>query len=109
MRIAGGGGDDILIVSRNLRLTFKVSINGGNGNDVIGGGDGGFATLLGGRGNDVLTAGRFFNYLDGGADDDILRSPGVSSVIHGGGGFDRAISDQLRPVPASKSGRLFLV
>lgn len=90
IRIGGGRGDDILIVSPNIKI--RASVDGGAGNDQIGGG-GGSDTLAGGRGNDSIAGHNGNDYIDGGSDDDVLYDVDGINVIHGGGGNDRATSD----------------
>jgi Ca2+-binding RTX toxin-like protein len=79
------GGDDRVQVSGRVRIPLEVY--GGDGNDVISGGDGpdilvgdaGSDTLSGGRGRDILIGGTGRDQLHGGADDDILIT---GSTVH---------------------------
>src|SRR5262249_37818906 len=65
--VSGQAGDDLLLVSRGLKL--PALRDGGPGNDVLLGG-GGRNVLLGGPGNDVLVRGTPRDVLDGGPGQD---------------------------------------
>jgi Ca2+-binding RTX toxin-like protein len=64
-------GDDVLDASSLAASGIGLSVNGGDGNDVLIGGDGN-DVLLGGAGDDVLLGGPGIDVLDGGEGDDII-------------------------------------
>jgi Ca2+-binding RTX toxin-like protein len=77
------GGDDIVDASAVLAGAIDLTLNGGDGNDV----------LIGGDGNDILNGGRGSDIMDGGPGDDIfIWNPGDGSdVIEGGSGQDTMV------------------
>ena len=87
IRISAGASDDIIIVSPNVKI--RTSIEGGFGNDQIGGG-GANDTLSGGAGDDSIAGHNGNDYFDGGAGDDILYDVTGMNVFHGGAGNDKA-------------------
>ena len=64
------GGADVVDASSVAANTAKLSINGGNGDDVLIGGEGD-DTITGGEDDDVLLGGPGSDVLDGGNGDDI--------------------------------------
>ncbi|HEX8340714.1 MAG TPA: hypothetical protein VF624_07390 [Tepidisphaeraceae bacterium] len=88
IRINGGRGDDLIIVSP--RVAIRVSIEAGPGNDRVGGGardD----TIFGQQGNDTIVGNAGSDYFDAGPNDDYLEDT-LSAVFHGGSGTDTARS-----------------
>ena len=74
------GGDDIVDASGLAATSALLTLDGGNGDDVLIGGEGD-DVLLGGDGDDVLIGGPGTDTLDGGADDNVvIQSLGVDSV-----------------------------
>jgi Ca2+-binding RTX toxin-like protein len=63
------------------------SVDGGTGDDVLGGGDG-YGGLLGGEGDDVLTGGGYATSLLGDAGDDELNGRDGPDFLMGGPGAD---------------------
>ncbi|HEX8340994.1 MAG TPA: hypothetical protein VF624_08810 [Tepidisphaeraceae bacterium] len=92
VRVFGRGGDDGIIVSPRLRGITRFSLDGGDGNDALGGSPRD-DTLFGGRGDDRLAGAAGNDYLDGSAGDDYLEDARGVNVLHGGGGSDRSIGD----------------
>ena len=112
-----GGGDDTIIVT-SLRGTGvrNVTMDGGDGNDLLDGsaadvplqllgGAGDYVllggskndTLLGGEGNDTLSGGRGLDVLDGGNGNDILDdgvADGQQDILIGGAGADTFVRRQ---------------
>jgi Ca2+-binding RTX toxin-like protein len=82
---AGDGND---VISVGIAETGGTVLRGENGNDVISSGVGS-AVIEGGAGNDRLSDGLDFNdlpsRLDGGAGNDVLRSPGLDDLSGGDG------------------------
>lgn len=68
VQVFGEAGNDTLRVSSDV--TAGITLNGGDGNDLLIGGSGN-DTLIGGIGNDYLNAGAGFNTLIGGVGDDV--------------------------------------
>ena len=73
------GGDDVLEASSLTVTGIQLTGNGGEGDDVLIGGDGN-DVLNGDAGDDVLIGGPGIDVLDGGGDDDI-----VIQLVGGGG------------------------
>ena len=65
------GGDDVVDASGLAATAALLTLNGGNGDDVLIGGDGD-DVLIGGDGDDVLIGGPGTDTLDGGADDNVV-------------------------------------
>jgi Ca2+-binding RTX toxin-like protein len=79
------GGDDVVDASGLSAGAIPLTANGGDGDDVLIGGEGN-DTLSGGDGDDVLIGGAGNDALSGGAGDDVLiGGPGVD-VLDGGTG-----------------------
>jgi Ca2+-binding RTX toxin-like protein len=84
----GGSGDDLIVISPDLKV--PVIVLGGGGNDTLIAG-GGPALLLGGAGNDVLIGGNLGDWLFGQAGaDDIFGGDG-NDLIVGGIGADKLV------------------
>jgi Ca2+-binding RTX toxin-like protein len=66
------GGDDVFEGSGLAAGSIQLTVDGGEGNDVIIGGDGN-DVLLGGHGDDVLIGGLGTDIIDGGAGDDDIE------------------------------------
>lgn len=66
-----GKGTDDFIMGVNNYLFNKSTLNGGDGHDIIGAGEGD-DVLNGGAGNDILLAGEGKDILDGGGDTDAV-------------------------------------
>jgi len=79
------GGDDRVVVAKNVSV--PVTMRGGGGNDVLRGGLGA-DKLIGGNGDDRLIGWRGADLLYGGPDDDILIGGPGSDLMHGGPGED---------------------
>lgn len=77
------GGDDIVDASAVKAGAIELTLNGGDGNDI----------LIGGDGNDILNGGHGADIMDGGPGDDIfIWNPGDGSdVIEGGSGQDTMV------------------
>jgi Ca2+-binding RTX toxin-like protein len=112
----GGGVDTVTYAGRRQALKLSLdglandgaakeldligadveNVTGGSGNDVIVGNAGANA-LLGGPGNDTITGGKGADVLDGGTGNDVLLAKdGVTDVVRGGPGRDRAVVDRKR-------------
>jgi Ca2+-binding RTX toxin-like protein len=81
-------GDDVVDASGLAATAALLTIDGGNGDDVLIGGDGP-DTILGGEGDDVLIGGPGLDVLDGQADDNV-----VIQVV--GGGNDVSSAEVVR-------------
>ena len=68
--INGLGGDDVIDASGLGAGAIQLTVDGGDGDDILVGGDGN-DMLLGGDGDDVLIGGPGIDILDGGPGDDI--------------------------------------
>jgi Ca2+-binding RTX toxin-like protein len=87
-RIDAGAGDDVVDLT-SLRYSYgNVTIDGGDGNDVIWSSSGD-DVLLGGRGNDTIRGGAGKDYVFGGSDQDDLDGGLGTDVLQGGSGNDR--------------------
>jgi Ca2+-binding RTX toxin-like protein len=71
LTVDGQDGDDVLDATSVLANAILLTLDGGNGDDVILGGAGN-DTLLGSAGDDVLIGGAGQDILDGGPGDNIL-------------------------------------
>ena len=74
------GGDDVVDASGLAATSALLTLNGGNGDDVLIGGDGD-DVLLGGAGDDVLIGGPGTDTLDGGADDNVVIQAVVADSV----------------------------
>ena len=82
LTVNGLAGDDVLDASGGAANSVPLTLDGGDGDDVLLGGEGD-DTLLGGAGDDVLIGGPGQDILDGGPGDDVI----IQSL-----GADRATS-----------------
>jgi Ca2+-binding RTX toxin-like protein len=80
LTVNGLGGDDVINVSGVQAGQIKLAINGGDGNDTIGG-SAGADLVVGGRGNDVA-------FLGGGADTFVWNPGDGSDTVDGQAGTD---------------------
>jgi Ca2+-binding RTX toxin-like protein len=85
MTIYGDAGNDSIRIASTV--TQGVTLDGGDGNDLLIGG-GGNDILIGGNGNDLLKGGDGFDSLSGDAGDDYLYGEGNSDDLRGGDGSD---------------------
>ena len=85
--INAGLGNDIVDLTSNLFTAGDVTINGGEGNDVLWSGEGD-DVVDGGTGNDSLWGGDGNDELIGGTGDDTLAGGDGRNVINGGDGTD---------------------
>lgn len=86
-------GDDVIDASDVAAGSIKLTLDGGDGNDLVIGGAGN-DVLLGGAGDDVLIGGPGIDTLDGGGGDDLLIQDGTSINVAGfmtGAGSDDRI------------------
>lgn len=102
----GGGGDDVFNDPAGVQATAygdagNDTLNGGNTDDLLFGGDG-YDTLYGNGGNDYLNGGNQGDFLDGGrgndtltgeSGDDQLRGGDGDDYLRGGDGFDSLFGD----------------
>jgi Ca2+-binding RTX toxin-like protein len=80
LTVKGLAGDDVLDASSSVANSVPLTLDGGDGNDVLLGGAGN-DTLVGGAGDDVLLGGPGQDVLDGAPGDDILiQSIGTDRV-----------------------------
>ena len=88
----GGGNDSFLVNSTGQFNNIPLTVDGGEGNDVLRGSDGN-DVLIGGSGDDNVDGGRGADTeLLGAGDDVALWLPGeASDVIDGGGGHDTLV------------------
>ena len=94
LRILGLGGDDVIDASALGSASTRIELDGGAGDDVLLGSQGG-STLLGGDGDDVLIGGPGNDFIDGGAGDDIAI---------GGGGVDVIINNLVQTTTQVNGG-----
>jgi Ca2+-binding RTX toxin-like protein len=73
-------GDDVLDASGVATGAIQLTLNGGDGNDVIIGGNGD-DTLLGGPGDDVLIGGPGNDSIDGGAGDNVVIGSFTANAV----------------------------
>ena len=71
--------DDVIEASGVAAGAMQLTLDGGEGNDILVGGAGN-DTLLGGAGDDVLIGGPGIDILDGGEGDDVVLDDGAFSV-----------------------------
>jgi Ca2+-binding RTX toxin-like protein len=72
-------GDDVLDASSVATGAIQLTLDGGDGDDILVGGDGN-DTLLGGPGDDVLIGGPGNDSLDGGAGDNVVIDFAANAV-----------------------------
>jgi len=77
IRIAGLGGDDVIVATGIGVDGPKLVLDGGEGDDILIGG-GGDDTLLGGAGDDVLIGGGGQDILDGGPGNNTVMQSAVN-------------------------------
>jgi Ca2+-binding RTX toxin-like protein len=85
LQIRTGGGNDVVTVGANI--TIPVTIDGGDGDDILAGG-GGRSVLIGAAGNDILYGAAGNDVLLGGIGNDALFGGGGNDALVGGGGVD---------------------
>ena len=96
--IIAGDGNDIIDLSDPSITLGDVTLNGGNGNDILWGnagndtiqGLGGNDILDGGPGDDNISGGTGDDILFGGDGNDILSGDAGSNMLDGGAGYDTA-------------------
>ena len=88
----GGGADRLTVSPQGQFNNIPLTVDGGDGNDVLRGSDGN-DVLIGGGGNDDVDGGRGADTeLLGGGSDSALWVPGeASDVVDGGGGHDTLV------------------
>jgi len=102
--IDGLAGDDVIEASGVAAGAALLTLDGGDGNDILIGGAGN-DTLLGGAGDDVLIGGDGADILDGGAGDDIIISgPGDIIVQNFQGGVGAGDQIDLTQFSALSDG-----
>jgi Ca2+-binding RTX toxin-like protein len=85
----GGGGDDVVVIGRNVPA--PATLRGGPGNDLLVGGAGN-DKLIGGPGDDTLIGRGGDDWLYGGpGDDKLIGGPGEDTCV-GGPGQDTGVS-----------------
>ena len=89
LRIAGGDGNDTISAQNGIGQLTQLTIDGGNGDDILRGGDGA-DVLLGGAGNDFVDGNIGADTANLGAGNDFFQwDPGDGSdVVEGGSGTD---------------------
>jgi Ca2+-binding RTX toxin-like protein len=85
LQIRTGGGNDVVTVGASI--TIPVTIDGGDGDDILAGG-GGRSVLIGAAGNDILYGAAGNDVLLGGIGNDALFGGGGNDALVGGGGVD---------------------
>jgi Ca2+-binding RTX toxin-like protein len=71
LRVNTLGGDDAVDAANLTAGSIQLTLDGGDGNDILSSGEGN-DTLLGGAGDDVLIGGPGLDVLDGGSGDNTL-------------------------------------
>ncbi len=89
-----GDGNDVVDLSSTRFVYGNVSIDGGDGNDVIWSGTGD-DRITAGQGNDELDGGAGNDGLSGGAGDDLIGGSGAGNDINQGGDGNDSITDWL--------------
>ena len=90
-RIEMGDGDDVVDLISSYYAYVDVTLDGGDGNDVLWASSGD-DVLLGGFGNDDLFGGAGRDYLSGGPGNDTINGDLGNDLLEGGDGND-ALSD----------------
>ena len=87
--VKGAAGDDTLGASNGLSTLTALTLDGGTGDDRVGGGDGD-DTVLGGSGNDLVDGNRGVDTVSGGSGNDHAQwDPGDGSdIVEGDSGTD---------------------
>lgn len=94
LAVCGGSGEDSLEVHEYIGGHAIVTIDGGLGNDFVGNNSGlnnsdlAKMTLIGGEGNDVLRGGNGNDDMNAGSGDDSLYGVGGRDKMKGGSGND---------------------
>ena len=83
-------GDDVVEASSLTVIRRKLTANGGNGDDILIGGDGN-DILNGDAGDDVLIGGPGIDILDGGPDDNVVIQLVAEEPVDLGDGRRRAV------------------
>jgi Ca2+-binding RTX toxin-like protein len=86
------GGNDVVSADRLSADAINLTVDGGDGNDVLIGSDGN-DTLIGGAGNDLLIGGAGDDALLGGDGNDILIGGPGQDLLDGGSGHNTLIQD----------------
>jgi Ca2+-binding RTX toxin-like protein len=91
-RIIAGNGDDVINLSDGTFVLGNISLEGGEGNDVMWGNSGG-DTINGFDGDDILNGGPNNDTLSGQNDNDkFFFGPGSGfDTVNGGSGFDEIV------------------
>ncbi|MEO5374635.1 MAG: cadherin-like domain-containing protein, partial [Alphaproteobacteria bacterium] len=87
--IVAGDGNDVVDMTSDRFSYGKVTILGGDGNDVLWG-NAGADKIEGGTGNDNLKGGAGNDSLLGGDGNDLLNGESGNDLLNGGGGTDTA-------------------
>lgn len=88
MVIKTGGGNDYITIDPSV--LHKMTIDGGDGNDVIKLG-GGNDVAFGGSGNDIIYGGNGNDTLYGGVGNDTIHGQNGHDVLNGGSGNDKIV------------------
>ena len=86
-RIEGGAGDDVIDLTSDVYAYGNITLDGGDGNDVLWASSGN-DILLGGAGNDDLFGGAGNDYLAGDGGNDTLNGDRGNDLLEGGEGND---------------------
>ncbi|MDB5999943.1 MAG: hypothetical protein JWP52_1642, partial [Rhizobacter sp.] len=86
-RIATGQGDDVIDLTSRRFAYGDVTLDGGDGHDVLWA-SAGHDTVLGGAGDDALSGNSGNDQLDGGRGNDVLRGGVGNDRLEGGLGSD---------------------
>jgi Ca2+-binding RTX toxin-like protein len=93
LRIYGNGGNDEIFVDINDDpADVKITLDGGDGDDVISGGFGG-ERVYAGTGDDTIVGNGGKDTVYGEAGNDSIRGGGSSDLIDGGEGYDTLRGD----------------